>query len=345
MGNMKSLNPINLLFSSNQSLNSSNTIVKGRFMPKINREPKDKKFVKLSKYTTQYMFKYFDYEELYELGKTSVFFMNNVIEYLENNNTWPEEIRKLISKYGFQIHQGEVDLTLKLTKKNKRRYKYPNEENKGTNYYQFDLDGNRYISIANSFRWAHQDNNNYWTKEKAIGSYEENSDVYYLVNVCWLDTKFHFYHVNPKNNYKLYINEYFVNNKRFENVLKLKVILGENKIVYEKLFPSPIMYHKNSGPKDNRKLKEDFICYIKKEDFNDVQKDQNGDCLVKVEFFHNNNYWKSGWFIDGGCLVETEQDEIDKLKEKEEKEEEKEEEKKEEKRFHLRRFGGEKTDF
>ena len=303
MGNMKSLNPINLLFSSNQSLNSSNTIVKGRFMPKINREPKDKKFVKISKYTTQYMFKYFDYEELYELGKTSVFFMNNVIEYLENNNTWPEEIRKLISKYGFQIHQGEVDLTLKLTKKNKRRYKYPNEENKGTNYYQFDLDGNRYISIANSFRWAHQDNNNYWTKEKAIGSYEENSDVYYLVNVCWLDTKFHFYHVNPKNNYKLYINEYFVFNK------------------------------------------EDFICYIKKEDFNDVQKDQNGDCLVKVEFFHNNNFWKSGWFIDGGCLVETEQDEIDKLKEKEEKEEEKEEEKKEEKRFHLRRFGGEKTDF
>jgi len=139
------------------------------------------------------MFKYFDYEELYELGKTSVFFMNNIIEYLENNNTWPEEIRKLISKYGFQIHQGEVDLTLKLTKKNKRRYKYPNEENKGTNYYQFDLDGNRYISIANSFRWAHQDNNNYWTKQKAIGSYEENGDVYYLVNVCWLDTKFHFY--------------------------------------------------------------------------------------------------------------------------------------------------------
>ena len=28
----------------------------------------------------------------------------------------------------------------------------------------------------------------------------ENGDVYYLVNVCWLDTKFHFYHVNPKNN-------------------------------------------------------------------------------------------------------------------------------------------------
>ena len=342
MGNMKSLNPLNSFFSSNQSSNPSNKIIRNTFMPKINREPKDKKFVKLSKYMTQHMFRFFDYNELYEFGKINLFFMNNVIEYLENNNTWPEEVRKLKSKYNFEIHQNEVDLTLNLAKKNKRKYKYQKEEKKGINYYQFNLDGNRYISIASSFGWAHQDDNNYWTKEKALGSYEENGDVYYLVNVCWLDTKFHFYHVNPKNNYKLYINEYFVFNKPLENVLKLKVILGENKIVYEKLFPSPIMYQNNSGPKDNRKLNEDFICYIKKEDFDDVQKDQNGDCLVKVEFFHKNLFWKQGWFIDGGCLVETEQDEIDKLKEEEEKEEDKEEEKE---KFHLRRFGGEETGF
>ena len=87
------------------------------------------------------------------------------------------------------------------------------------------------------------------------------------------------------------------------------------------------MYQNNSGPKDNCKLKEDLICYIKKEDFNDVQKDQKGDCLVKVEFSSNDDFLKSGWFIDGRCLVETEQDEIDKLQEKEEKEEEKEEKK------------------
>jgi hypothetical protein len=71
-----------------------------------------------------------------------------------------------------------------------------------------------------------------------------------------------------------------------------------------------------------------------------VQKDQNGDCLVKVEFSHRDLNWKSGWFIDGGCLVETTQEEIDKLKEKEEeKEKEKEEEKNEEKKINLRRFG------
>ena len=207
MGNMNSLNPFSYFSQNNRDTKKE---VKTGFMHKINRKPIDNKFNNLSKYVTQHLFHFLDYNELYELGKTNVFFMNNLIEYLENNNTWPEEVRKLINKYNFQIYQGEVDLTLNLAKKKKRTYKYPQQENEGINYYQFNLDGNRYISIANSFKWAHQDNNMYWTKEKSIGSYEENGDVYYLISVCWLDTKFHFYHVNPKNNYKLYINEFFV---------------------------------------------------------------------------------------------------------------------------------------
>jgi len=340
MGNMNSLNPFSYFSQNNRDTKKE---VKTGFMHKINRMPIDNKFNNLSKYVTQHIFHFFDYNELYELGKTNVFFMNNLIEYLENNNTWPEEVRKLINKYHFQIYQGEVDLTLNLAKKKKRTYKYYQQENEGINYYQFNLDGNRYISIANSFKWAHQDNNMYWTKEKSIGSYEENGDVCYLISVCWLDTKFHFYHVNPNNNYKLYLNEFFVMNKRFQNSLQLKVILGESKIVYESAFPSDKMYKENSGPKNNCKLKEDYICYIRKEDFNDVEKDQNGDCLVKVEFFHNNDFWKSGWFIDGGCLVETEQEEIDKLKEKEEEKEE--EEKESGIRINLRRFGGEENEF
>ena len=340
MGNNNSLNSITSYFYPKTSSTNMNKLVKNVFMSKINRKPNTNQFVNLSKYVTQHLFKFFDYNELYELGKTNVFFMNNVIEYLENNPTWPEEVRKLITKYNFQIYQNEVDLTENLAKKNNRRYKYPKEENKGVNYYQFNLDGNRYISIANSFKWAHFDNNNYWTKEKAVGSYEENGDVFYLINVCWLNTHFHFYHVNPKNNYKLYVNEFFVIHKNFKNKLKIKVILDENKIVYESIFPSDKIHQKNSGQKNNCKLKEDYICYIAKEDFNDVQKDQNGDCLVKVEFSHRDLNWKSGWFIDGGCLVETTQEEIDKLKEKEEeKEKEKEEEKNEEKKINLRRFG------
>ena len=59
MGNMKSLNPLNLIFPTNQD-----KIIRNTFMPKINREPKDKKFVKISKYMTQHIFRFFDYNEL-----------------------------------------------------------------------------------------------------------------------------------------------------------------------------------------------------------------------------------------------------------------------------------------
>lgn len=43
--------------------------IKNSFMPKIKREPKSAKFGKLSKYLTQNLFHYFNYKELYELGK------------------------------------------------------------------------------------------------------------------------------------------------------------------------------------------------------------------------------------------------------------------------------------
>jgi len=134
--------------------------IKNSFMPKIQREPKSIKFVKLSKYLTQNLFHYFDYKEIYELGKTNVFLMNNVIDYLKNNETWPENIHKLKSKYNFKIYQNEVDLTLKETKMNKRRYKYL-DENNHINYYQFDVDRNRYISKASSFTWSNSNNDEY----------------------------------------------------------------------------------------------------------------------------------------------------------------------------------------
>ena len=320
MGMINKINPFNFNLLNEKEIRNS-------FMPKINFEPDDKKFVKLSKNLTQYLLQYFNYKEIYELGKTNVFLMNNVIEFLETNETWPEEVRKLKSKYNFKIFRGQVDLTLIDAKMNKRRYKFPQEEKQGINYLQFDVDGNRYISIASSFGWAHKDNECYWTKEKVSGSYEKDQYVYYLNTVCWLDTNFSFYHVNPNNNYKLYINEFFNIKKRFEKKLKLTIKLGENKIIYEEKFPSPTIFASNSGQKENAQLKEDFICYIKKEDFNDIEKDKNGDCLVKVEFWHLDNFWKGGWFIDGGSLVEISQKDL-----------EKEEKINEEKKNNLRRF-------
>jgi len=125
-------------------------------------------------------------------------------------------------------------------------------------------------------------------KEKVKGIYEINGDVFRLISVYWLDTNFCFYHINPNNNYKLYINEFFLSDEKFENKLKLIIKLGENKIIYEKNFPSSKIYNENKGAKYNPILKEDYIYYIKKEDFNVVIKDKNGVCLASIKFYHNN---------------------------------------------------------
>ena len=118
-------------------------------------------------------------------------------------------------------------------------------------------------------------------------------------------------HLKP-NNYKLYINEHFISNKIFIEKLYLKVIIDENIVIYDKTFPSKKIFDNNkSYNNDNPKLKEDFICYIKKEDFNEAKRDENGDCMVKIQFNHKNNNWKGGWYIDEGCLMEITQKEID----------------------------------
>lgn len=309
MGMMNQINPLNYISSLN---NSQTKEIKNSFMPKINREPKDENFVKLSKNLTQYLLQFFKYKEIYEMGKTNLFLMNNVIEFLETNETWPEEVRKLKKKYNFSIHQNQVDETLIEAKINKRKYKYPQEQNQGINYLQFDVDGNKYLSIAGSFAWAHSNNDSYWRKEKVPGGYDEDQETFYLIDVCWLNTRFDFYHVSPNNNYKLFINEYFNNRRSLENKLILTIKLGENKIIYKENFPSLEIIRNNSGPKEKAHLNEDFICYIRKEDFNDVERDKNGDCVVKIEFLHVNLMWKSGWFIDGGSLLEISQEQLEK---------------------------------
>lgn len=300
--------------------------IKTSFMNKINRAPKSKKFKdKLSSNLTKYLFDFFPYKDLYEMGKINVFFMNNIVDYFQNNEPWPEKIRKLKLKYNLSIHKNEVDGSLKEAKISKRRYKFPSEDGKNVNYLQYDIDGNKYLSIARTFSWAHKNNDSYWREEKILGSYEKDSNVPYLITVCWIDTNFSFLHVTPSN-YKLYINENFVRMKRFKEKVTLKVIINDNIIIYNEKFPSQQIFNHNNNRKEDSKLNEDFICYIKKENFNEAKKDENGDCVVKIQFNHIDDFWKGGWYIDGGCLREITQkqleDEIsilDKLKEEKER--------------------------
>ena len=302
---MKSFN------SSISQVDYSDKEIKESFMPKIKRESKYKNFNnKLSSNLTKYLFNFLSYKEAYEMGKINLFFMNNVREYYEETDPWPEKIRKIKSKYKFKIYQNEVDSTLKEAKIKKRRYKFPSLNDKEVNYYQYDIDGNKYISIARTFGWAHKDTESYWREEKIEGSYEKDSNVPYLITVCWLDTNFSFFHVKP-NNYKLYINEHFIKFKRFKEKVTLQVIINENIVIYNKIFPDQQTFDNNNSDRDNSRLNEDFICYIKKEDFENAIKDENGDCKIKIQFNQINNYWKGGWFIDGGCLREITQKEMD----------------------------------
>ena len=120
------------------------------------------------------------------------------------------------------------------------------------------------------------------------------------------------------NNYKLLINEHFITNCRFKERVILKVIIDENIVIYEKKFPDQNIFDNNNSEKKNSRLNEDFICYIKKTDFDKAKKDKNDNCIVNVVFNHGNDaFWKSGWFIDGGSLKEVTQKEIDDETEKE----------------------------
>ena len=319
------MNTINVINENNNEQEKKE--IRTNFMPKINRQPKTKLFYnKLSPNLTKYIFNFLPYKEVYEIGKLNLFLMNNVIDYFKQAEPWPEKIRKLKSKYNFEVYQKEIDETEKEAKIKKRRYKYSSENN--VNYYQFDIDGNSYISIARTFSWAHKDNPEHWTEEKIEGSYEPNGNVPYLKTVCWLDTNFTFFYVKP-NNYKLFLNETFVKGLGFIEKALIKVLI-EDKIIYEKKFPSKEMYKNNKARKKDCELKEDFICFIKREDFDSIisekKLDDNGNCNVKVMFWHADDFWKDGWFIDGGCLKEIgkkemdkEIEEINKKKEEEEK--------------------------
>ena len=124
-----------------------------------------------------------------------------------------------------------------------------------------------------------------------------------------MDTNFSFFHVKP-NNYKLYINETFIRNKRFIEKIFLKVIIDENIIIYNQKFPNQSIFGNNNNDRNNARLNEDFICYIKKEDFKNAKKDENGDCKIRIQFNQVNDFWKGGWFIDGGSLKEITQKEM-----------------------------------
>ena len=288
---------------------------------KIEREPKEKFLKKkLSSNLVKYLFNFCNYKDVFELGKANLNLMNNALEYFKETEPFPEKIRQMKLKYNMDIFQNEVDSTEQEAKMNKRRYQY---QGKHKNFFQFDIDGNRYIFLAHSYEWKHQKENQYWKEKEIDGSYEPGEKVYYLKTVCFIGMDFIFPHVKP-NNYKFCLNEHFTDNEHIIERINLKVTINDDIIVYEKNFPNADIYNNNCDH-HNKTLKEDFICYVKEEDFEKAKKDENGDCKVTIIMRNIDWYWKDGWYIDGGCLIEIEKErmeqEIKNMEQKKEKEE------------------------
>ena len=276
--------------------------------PKIQRPSKTTNFNnKLKQNLTKYLFNFFKYKELYELGKINVYFQNNIIDYIHENNRWPEKLKEIQKFYDLEINKNEIDDSLLSAKINHRKYKYTVEDK--VNYLQFKENCIEFKAIARYNDWAHKDNNSYWREENIEGSYT-GEKVFYLVTVCWINVNLYFYHIKA-GNYQLYINEHF-DDSRIKGELKICVKIGNKEIYKNDNFPNDEIYNANNSSSNhrNKKLKEDFICNINENDFDVKEKIDEEKFVVEVSFMHRELYWKGGWYIDGGCLRKMDEEDI-----------------------------------
>ena len=189
-----------------------------------------------------------------------------------------------------QIPDNQIDQTLDAAKANKRMYAFPEPEK---NYIRYDEKGKSYILAANSHKWAHKDNNQFFDDKKDPNSYDGTAA--HLIKVCWLDIKLPLKHVKP-GNYQLFLNQAF-ENAQIRGTMKIKVLVGDKQVFNDEAFPNAEMVK-------NKNLTETYICNIKREDFDMNKLDKNGDAEVKVEIGGKDNSWKKGWLFDGIRLLE-----------------------------------------
>ena len=200
------------------------------------------------------------------------------------------DIYSLRNQYGMQIPDNQIDQTLDAAKANKRMYAFPEPEK---TYIRYDEKGKSYILAANSHKWAHKDNKQYFDDKKDANSYDGTAA--HLIKVCWLDMKLPLKHVKP-GNYQLFLNQAF-ENAQIRGTMKIKVLVGDRQVFNDEAFPNAEMIK-------NKNLTESYICNIKREDFDMNKLDQNGDAVVKVEIGGKDNSWKKGWLLDGIRLLE-----------------------------------------
>ena len=318
------------------STTSESGIFNSKKFQKINRQGKSCIFSdKLSKNVTKYLFDFFYYRELYNLGSVNLFFYRCFRDY--QLLTWKLEMNNIIDIFHLEInnYEEEVDDTLTKTIKNKRTY---NMKDHPGCYVRINKDGINIISSAYYDNSIYKNNNNeiinlseppsnigsadsikpmkmsdllIWKTEYIEGSYIINSPCINLIKTAPLDFGFSFYHI-IKGDYQLYLNHCLINMKNAR--LILKVFINKYNVYTLKNFPSNdlIEHYENCKLEDktNIKFKEYLICSITKkmfDDANNFEKNDNNkatnDYEIRVVFQNIDLFWKAGWCIDGGRLL------------------------------------------
>lgn len=205
------------------------------------------------------------------------------------------------------------------------------------NYIQFQNNTNsyKYIALTTGEWWAHCDNPSYWEKKKLLNS-TFGGETFYLRTVCWLDLVINFHAVKP-GVYDVFLRQALESIYSMHNALSLKVLVetkdkAEDKIQNTQLFQSDFMSNEmiDSLLKNNKettkekfdtaKLKNIRVMFDKKTTENenivlqdvyittiDLTKFSESEFVkVKIAFFHQTGWWKSGWYIDAGILQKRE---------------------------------------
>ena len=272
-------------------------------LQKINREGKPCIFsTRLKKNITTYLFDFFLYRELAEMGSINIFLHNCFTEF--EMFSWKTEMMNIIDLFHLDIKDlsKEIDESLDECIKNNRIYKIKNYEG---NYLIFNKEGINLISLAyydsdmkliisnndiinknvdfheinymeiddlddiDEDTENHHPHSNYNTKWESIYSNMSYvpGNIIYLDEKCPIDFSFSFHHV-IKNNYKFYLHQSMTNMRNAK--LIMQIIINDEIIFEMNNFPSKKILEQSSIKKFN-KLNEVYICDIKKHMFNAVK--------------------------------------------------------------------------
>ena len=240
---------------------------------------------KLSQILTNYVCEFLSYNDMKIIGNINVIFRNIYVNY---SYKWePYLIYVLKPRYNLEISEKEIDYNFSEANKLKRTYKIKNDEGL---YLLIENNSLNFIKLANSSKWAWKNDINYWVLKDLPNAYL-NQSTPILEHVFFCDVNFSFNKIIPSN-YSLYLHQAFP--ELVENSLNLDILV-DGIIKFNSDYPN-----KETGYKKGKDLKECYICDIKNSDFALNKKEHE----VKVQFMHKHLYGISGWYIDGGKLVE-----------------------------------------